>query len=161
MRDEPSLWDKILYGQGGKPAPPAAPSAPAPPPTLEALFAQLDTNKNGLLSVDEISRALLILGLDDDEYDAVMTALCGDAECPSEVTYAQFDERMPETTRATIQARLTADGVLPSLYLPPEKWTDTKTAAYMRWQARVQGDARRNGNQLRQNEILGRELGKQ
>ena len=43
---------------------------------------------------------------------------------------------------------------------PPETWTDTESADALKFDMRVQADARRGGNPLRQNDILGTELGK-
>ena len=51
-----SFWDKIRYGQRGKPAPPAPPAAAAPPLTLRAVFDQLDSNGDGLLQRVELLR---------------------------------------------------------------------------------------------------------
>ena len=68
--------------------------------------------------------------------------------------------RLPASVRARIEAKLTDDGVLGSLYVPPEQWRETQSAAALRWEQRVQLEAQRSGNQLRQNEILGNELGK-
>ena len=69
-------------------------------------------------------------------------------------------ERLPPGARATIEARLNEDGVMESLYVPPEKWEDTKSAEELRKDQWIEFEARRSGNALRQNEILGKELGK-
>ena len=47
-----------------------------------------------------------------------------------------------------------------SLYVPPEKWADTKSQAALQQEQWVQFQAQKGGNKLRQNEILGSELGK-
>ena len=48
-----------------------------------------------------------------------------------------------------------------SNYVPPEQWSESNTEAELRWEAKVQREAQRNGNSVRQNEILRDELGKQ
>ena len=49
----------------------------------------------------------------------------------------------------------------PSRYVPPELWQDNNTtSAELKWQERVQFDAQRQGNRLRQNDVLRNELGK-
>lgn len=153
----PSFWDKLKYGQSGKPAPPAPP--PPPAPTLAALFAQLDTNNDGVLQRQELRQALRVVGLPEADFDPILDAVCGEAECP--LTFEAFDARLPEEARARLISRLTEEGVLPSLYTPPETWIDTKTDEAIRWQNKVQGDARRYGNQLKQNDILNDQLGGQ
>ena len=84
-----------------------------------------------------------------------------DCDTSAVVAYKDFEERVPPATRSAIEARLTEDGVLPSLYVSPEQWVDTKTAKELQWQQLVQMQAQRGGNQLRQNDILSNELGKQ
>ena len=76
-----------------------------------------------------------------------------------EVTYNDFEARLPAATRKAIEAILTEEGKLPTLYVPPEGWKDTKTAEEIKWQEKVRMQAQKNGNQLRQNEILNREIG--
>ena len=63
--------------------------------------------------------------------------------------------------RTLIEAKLNEDGVMRSLYVPPEKWNDTRTLAELQWEQKVMLDAQQSGNALRQNEILSKELGKQ
>lgn len=47
-----------------------------------------------------------------------------------------------------------------SRYVPPEEWIDTETDKQIAWEKRVRFEAMRGGNGIRQNEILGREIGK-
>lgn len=68
---------------------------------------------------------------------------------------------MPDTTRQRIEARITADGTLPSLYLPPEDWSEEASAAELQWEQMVKMQAQRSGSGVRQNDILRTELGKQ
>ena len=46
-----------------------------------------------------------------------------------------------------------------SRYVPPELWDDNTTAAELKWERRVQFDAQRGGNGVRQNEILQKAIG--
>ena len=159
------FWDKIMYGEAGKPPPPAPPAAPAPPPTLQAVFDQLDVNNDGVLSSEELHRAFVIIGVAPSEYDEILDALGCDAESDgcepgSTITYDAFEQRLPTATRVAIEKRLGEDGKLPSLYVPPEAWTDTRTQAERMWEQKVQFQAQRGGNKVRQNEILADELGK-
>ena len=59
-----------------------------------------------------------------------------------------------------IEKKLNAEGVMNSLYVPPEKWADTQTQAELQREQWIQFQAQQGGNKLRQNEILGNELGK-
>ena len=47
-----------------------------------------------------------------------------------------------------------------SRYVPPEQWVDMETEAALAWERRVRHDAQAGGDQWRQNEVLGREIGK-
>lgn len=47
-----------------------------------------------------------------------------------------------------------------SRYVPPEEWVDNRTDAELRRDQQMQFDALREGNAMRQNGILGREIGK-
>ena len=47
-----------------------------------------------------------------------------------------------------------------SRYVPPEQWQENATAEEIRWEQRVQADAQRGGDRVRQNDIIGNELGK-
>ena len=103
----------------------------------------------------------MIIGVAPDEYEEILAAICGEGcEPDATITFADFEERLPAGPRAEIEARLTVDGVLPSLYAPPERWTETRSAAEPRWEQMVKMQAQRSGNQLRQNDILGNELNK-
>ena len=154
---EPSWWDKLLYGRQG--TPPAPPTPPPPTPKISSkLFAQWDRDQNGELEPVELKRALLAVGLESEELDEVLAAL--GADDGSSITYEALEERLPPGARATIEARLNEDGVMESLYVPPEKWEDTKSAEELRKDQWIEFEARRSGNALRQNEILGKELGK-
>jgi hypothetical protein len=70
-----------------------------------------------------------------------------------------FEARLPPSARKALESKLTEEGVLPSLYVPPERWSETRSADELRWEQKVQAEARRGGNQLRQNELLQQELG--
>ena len=46
------------------------------------------------------------------------------------------------------------------MYVPPEQWDETASQEAVQWERKVQMEAQKNGNQLRQNDILNNELGK-
>lgn len=208
MADKPPWWDALLYGQRGRPSPPTSP--PPPISSLRALFSQLDTNDDGVLQRDELLRvrcasqgipcldltchtvscraqALVLLDIPQTDHEIVFDALCSsDESCFTDINYDEFEERLPADTRAALEAKLTAEGVLPSLYVPPEQvqakcasldlahldlrdarpshfaaqWTETRSADELRWEQQVQLEARRGGNQLKQNDILQNEIGR-
>ena len=107
------------------------------------------------------TQALVVIDLPPSEHDAIFDSLSGDDDdALSQIPYESFEQRLPAGARAALEARLTDDGVLPSLYIPPELWEETETAAELRWEQMVQLQAQRNGNQFRQNSILQDELGK-
>ena len=113
LTEKVSWWDKLVYGQQGPPGP------PPPPAGLRAVFDQWDTNDNGILEVSELKRALLAVGI---EPEAVLEALIVlGAEDEDGVTYEDLEARLPPGPRASIEARLNKDGVMESLYVPPEK----------------------------------------
>jgi hypothetical protein len=118
LAEQPSWWDKILYGQAGPPVPPP----PPPPPVgdnLRAVFDQWDVNSNGKLELSELRRALLAVGLESDAISEAIEAL--GADDGGGVTYEQLETRLPPGPRASVVARLNQDGVMVSLYVPPEK----------------------------------------
>ena len=156
---QPSFFDRLLYGTNGKPAPTAPPSTPSGPPTLEKFFRQLDRDGNDGLDRDELKRALLLVGVTKVDFDAVFDLL--DANGDGLVTFAEFDAELPSSTRQAIERRLNSDGVLDSLYVPPEQWSEDRSKAELQWEQKVQMQARREGSGLRQNDILKDELGKQ
>ena len=67
---------------------------------------------------------------------------------------------LPDERVRKIEAKLNEEGVMRSLYVPPEKWSETRSAEELRWERKVQLQAQREGNALRQNDILSNELGK-
>ena len=83
-----------------------------------------------------------------------------DEDGDGRISFAEFDSRLPASTRQAIEARLNKEGMLNSLYIPPEQWTEDRTRQELNWERKVQMQAQREGNQLRQNDILGDELGK-
>ena len=117
LAEQPSWWDKILYGQAG---PPVEPPPPPPPvgDNLRAVFDQWDVNNNGKLELSELRRALLAVGLESDAIAGAIEALGAD---DGGVTYEQLEARLPPGPRASVVARLNQDGVMESLYVPPEK----------------------------------------
>ena len=156
----PSFLDKLRYGRRGKPAP-APPSSDGDAEgavSLEAFFAQLDTDQNGVLDRIELKRALVLCGIKDVDSDATFQRL--DSDQQGGLTFAQFDTGLDEPTKATILSRLNEKGVLDSLYLPPEQWTEERSKAELKWEQMVQMQAQRSGNALKQNDILRDELGK-
>merc|ERR1719352_1222166 len=153
LAEEPSWWDKLVYGRQGPPLPPPPPLQPL---GLWAVFDQWDTNKNGKLEMSELNRALLAVGLDPEDITGVLEVLGANAG----VTYEELDARLSPELRASIEARLNKDGVMESLYVPPEKWVDETSAEAFQRDQRIQFDALRNGNKGRQNDIIGKELGK-
>mmetsp|Transcript_505 Transcript_505/g.1280 ORF Transcript_505/g.1280 Transcript_505/m.1280 type:complete len:104 (+) Transcript_505:2-313(+) len=46
-----------------------------------------------------------------------------------------------------------------SRYVPPEEWVDEVTDAAIAWEKRVQFDAARGGNRMKQSEILEKAIG--
>ena len=125
---------------------------------LRAVFAQWDRDGNGFLSPTELKRALLAAGIRGVDFDATFKEL--DKNGDGRVTFEEFDELVPFETRVRIEEALTEEGVMRSLYVPPEEWDDTVTAEALKWEQKVQMEAQRGGNQLRQNDILRNELGK-
>ena len=93
------------------------PLPPPPPPGLRAVFDQWDINANGKLELSELKRALLAVGLDPEAIAEALVALGTDGG----ITYDELEARLPPGPRASIEARLNQDGVMESLYVPPEK----------------------------------------
>ena len=155
--DKRTWWDILLTGQQGAKSPAPPPPPPPPPPTLADLFAQLDRDSNGVLSVEEAERAMILLGMCDVSFSDL--DLNGDGVLCLEEFEAAFP---PESERrAKVLARLESEGgKLQSLYVAPEEWNDRKTAEALKWEQKVQMQAQKNGNGLRQNDILRDELGK-
>ena len=100
----------------------------------------------------------MLIGLQKIDFDAAFDAL--DIDGNGMVTFEEFNAALPSSTRAAIVARINEDGVLPSLYLPPEQWSETRSQEELQWEQKVQFQALRSGNKLRQNDILQNELGK-
>ena len=156
VANEPSFFDKILFGTRGRPE--NKTPEPDGPISLAAFFAQLDADGNGSLDRVELKRALMLVGLRKVDFDASFEAL--DADGDGLVTFEEFDAALPDSTRTAIEQRINEDGVLDSLYLPPEQWSEERSKAEIQWEQMVQMQAQRSGNALRQNDILNNELGK-
>ena len=153
--DERSWWDKLMTGEKGGRPPPPPPPAPPPPPTLADLFAQLDRDDDGVLSVEECKRGLILLGLREIEFKEL------DKDGNGVISLDEWETMLPEPARERILERLAREGgKLQSLYVPPEEWVDTESAKKLQWEQKVQMQARREGNGMRQNDILRDELGK-
>ena len=147
-----NFWDSLVYGSQGKPAPPEhAPIAHS----LKPLFTQWDTDASGTLEVDELRRGFLAAGLRSGDLDSAFAPFDGNAH----ISFEEFEAGLSDATRSSLEKQLTDAGVLKSLYVPPELWKDDRTAAELLWEQRVQHQAQRYGNQLRQNEILNDQLG--
>ena len=114
LTEERTWWDKLMYGQQGKPVPPLP---PPPPPDLRAVFDQWDTNGNGTLKLAELRRALLAVGIEPEAVTDALLVLGAEEG----VTYSDLEARLPTEARASILARLNEDGLMESLYVPPEK----------------------------------------
>jgi Ca2+-binding EF-hand superfamily protein len=158
LAKEPSFFDKILFGTSGRPQKKDSELKAARKTDLAAFFAQLDADGNGALDRDELKRALMLIGLQKIDFDAAFDAL--DIDGDGMVTFEEFNAALPSSTRAAIVARINEYGVLPSLYLPPEQWSETRSQAELQWEQKVQFQALRSGNKLRQNDILQNELDK-
>lgn len=157
----PSFFDKLRYGRRGRPAraaPTASDGDSDGPVSLQAFFAQLDADQNGVLDRVELKRALVLCGIKDVDFDATFQRL--DSDQQGGLTFAQFDAGLDEPTKATILSRLNEKGVLDSLYVPPEQWTEERSKAELKWEQMVQMQAQRSGNRVRQNDILQNEFGK-
>ena len=157
MAEEPSWWDKLLYGEKGRAAGP--PPAPSHPP-FSRLFAQLDTDGDGSLSEPELRRALQSLGIDPRAATAAFEAM--DADGDARLSYEELVQGCAAGVEGcdVIERALGEDGVLDSLYVPPEEWDETGSAEEVRWEQKVRFQAQRSGNAVRQNDILNNELGK-
>ena len=156
----PSFFDRLRYGSQGPPAPKAADDdATAPPVGLQPFFDQLDADKNGGLDRAELKRALMLVGIRNVDFDESFKQL--DVDGDGLVTFEEFETALPDSIRFAIDERLNDEGRLDSLYLPPEQWREEQSQKEIEWEQRVQMQARRSGNALRQNDILRNELGKQ
>ena len=130
LAEQPSWWDKILYGQAGPLVPPPPPAPPVGD-NLRAVFDQWDVNNNGKLELSEFRRAMLAVGLDSDAISAAIEALGADDD--GVVTYELLEARLPPGPRAAVVARLNQDGVMDSLYVPPEKVCRPSLPALWPW----------------------------
>jgi hypothetical protein len=149
-----SWWDLLLTGQKGASSPQSEKPPVTTPLGLSALFAQLDRNGDGCLTLTELRHALLVIGKKGDVENYFPTL-----DGCDRVSFEEFDKMVPEL-REAFGARMTPEGVLPSLYAPPEEWVETRTTEELNWERKVQRQAQQSGNQLRQNDILRKELGK-
>ena len=52
-----------------------------------------------------------------------------DADGDERISFEEFDANLNPEQRTLIEAKLNEDGVMRSLYVPPEKWNDTRTLA--------------------------------
>eukprot|EP00746_Dinoflagellata_sp_MGD_P079064 gnl/MRDRNA2_/MRDRNA2_315882_c0_seq1.p1 gnl/MRDRNA2_/MRDRNA2_315882_c0~~gnl/MRDRNA2_/MRDRNA2_315882_c0_seq1.p1 ORF type:complete len:225 (+),score=43.49 gnl/MRDRNA2_/MRDRNA2_315882_c0_seq1:128-802(+) len=155
---ERTWWDYLLHGKAGKPTP--------PPPVkerrdLRLVFNQWDRNNNGVLESKELANALKAVGLRGDAISEVFDALGVDrTDHNCRLTFEEFDTNLPPGVRSAIEEKLNDEGVMDSLYVPPELWEDDRTASEVQWDLRMQYEAQRSGNALRQNDILSDELRK-
>ena len=146
---ERSWWDVLLNGQRGAPPP------PPPLPTLAEVYAQLDSDADGVLDAEEARRGLALLGLKELDFEKI------DADGDGVLTYEEFATALSPEAKASILERVAAEGgKLQSKYVPPEEWTDTRSAKALAWDQKVQMEAQREGSGTRQNDILRDELGK-
>ena len=147
-----SFWHKLRYGSRGTPEN----ALPCPESVgtildLKKVFDQWNVDKSGTLDSEEMLRGLLAAGIDEGHFGTA----------PGErITFAEFEASLTPEQRTKIEAKLNEDGVMRSLYVPPEKWVDRKSDKDSRWERKVQYEAQRDGNKQRQNDILGDELGK-
>ena len=145
-----SSWDVLRYGHHGARQPTAR--------SLAALFSQLDRDENGSLSVTELKHGLKLVGFHVEDYDKIFSKL--DADSDGRLTLSELEMGLPAELRTAIDAQLNKDGKLDSLYLPPEEWQESASLEELRWEQKVQMQAQKNGNGLKQNDILNSELGK-
>jgi len=147
-----NFWENLLYGSQGKST---APTERAPIDSLKPLFTQWDTDESGTLEVNELRRGFLAAGLRSGDLDSAFAPFDGNAH----ISFEEFETGLSDATRSSLSKQLTDAGILKSLYVPPELWKDDRTAAELLWEQRVQHQAQRYGNQLRQNDILNDQLG--
>ena len=79
---QPSFWDKMLYGQQGKPA-----AAPKPCASdgctirdLRPVFDQWDRDQNGSLDLKELQRGFLVAGIEPSDWDSAFRKLDADGD---------------------------------------------------------------------------------
>uniref|UniRef100_A0A7S3FLN0 EF-hand domain-containing protein n=1 Tax=Haptolina ericina TaxID=156174 RepID=A0A7S3FLN0_9EUKA len=120
--------------------------------------AQWDVDDSGALDFSEIQRGFLAAGIEPSDWAAAFDALDGNGD--NRITFEEFEANLGADERRKIEARLNEEGTMRSMYVPPEKWVETRSAEEMRWEAKVRQEAQRDGNRLRQNDILSNELGK-
>ena len=103
--------------------------ATGPPPSLATFFAQVDRNGDGVLSVDEAKRALLLLGLRDIKFDDL------DADGNGVITLEEVSQslaRQPRTNRHLALMHLlsyTSTDLAPALPRPAAKMRAVRGAA--------------------------------
>ena len=93
-----------MTGEKGGPPPPPPPPAPPPPPTLADLFAQLDRDNDGVLSVEECKRGLILLGLREIEFKELVKDGNG------VISLDEWETMLPEPARERLLERLAREG---------------------------------------------------
>lgn len=158
LSQAPGFWGRLLFGRSGAPPPPARceESGSCTIRDLRPVFEQWDSDQSGTLELDELRRGFLAAGIEPRDWDAAFGAL--DADGDMHITFEEFEAGLGPEQRARIEAKLNADGVMASLYVPPEKWEEARTAAERQREEWLQFQARREGNGVKQNEILRREM---
>lgn len=154
----PSFWDVVLHGSRAKGVDSKLSKGDLVKiQDLKKVFHQWDTNGDGVLELVELQRGFLAAGIEASEWSSVFSSL--DANGDKRITYEEFEANLSDEQRKAIESKLNEKGVMNSLYVPPEKWEDTKTAEESRWEQKVKFQAQLHGNQVRQNEILNKHLG--
>lgn len=102
----PSFFDKLLYGERGKPSPPPPDELCAEDlcsvRDLRAVFARWDTDGTGTLQLDELKRAFLAVGVEGDLEEAFATL---DSDGDGLLTFEEFESGLPDAWREQIEVR--------------------------------------------------------
>lgn len=89
-------------------------------PDFSDLFRQLDTDKDGSLSIRDVRESLLMIGVPMEEHIGVVFALADGDSSHTTFTSTEFCSRLPREICDQFDQYLTKDRLLPSLYLSPE-----------------------------------------
>mmetsp|Transcript_44364 Transcript_44364/g.78327 ORF Transcript_44364/g.78327 Transcript_44364/m.78327 type:complete len:204 (-) Transcript_44364:414-1025(-) len=156
-----SFWNVLMHGTQGKAAANGdglCGGGGCRIHDLKKVFEQWDVDGSGFLELEELQRGFLAAGIEPDNWASVFTHLANGDE---RITFEEFEKNLSAGQRAAIEAKLNEEGVMRSLYVPPEKWADVDSQAESQWEQKVKFQAQQSGNQVRQNEILSRHLGAQ